>query len=84
MNDKEIMEKLIELSPYSTIPNEAECEELFNFVKECTNNKAFVGGKKLVFEHTAVNKNMHLFIDNYHDPDVCPECIQPGILIDEI
>lgn len=33
MNDKELMNKLVELSPYSTIPNEAECKELFDYVK---------------------------------------------------
>jgi hypothetical protein len=41
-----------------------------------------VAGKKIVFLHTAVNKNMHLFIDDYHDPDVCPECIKPGTLVE--
>lgn len=41
-----------------------------------------VAGKKLEFSHTAVNKAMHLFIDGFHNPDVCPECIQPGILVE--
>jgi hypothetical protein len=43
----------------------------------------FVAGKKVEFAHTAVNGDMHLFIDGYHDPDVCPECIEPGILVEQ-
>lgn len=42
-----------------------------------------VAGKKVEFSHTAVNKDMHLFINDYHNPDVCPECIQPGILVEK-
>jgi hypothetical protein len=38
MTDKELMDKLIELSPYSTIPNESECKELFDFVKGLLND----------------------------------------------
>lgn len=45
--------------------------------------QVIIGDKVIEFAHTAVNKNMHLFIDNYHDPDLCPECIQPGTLIDD-
>lgn len=41
-----------------------------------------VAGKKIEFVHTAVNRNMHLFIDGDHDPKICPECIQPGILVE--
>lgn len=39
-----------------------------------------VNGHIVEFVHTAVNTNMHLFIDDYHNPTVCPECIEPGIL----
>jgi len=39
-----------------------------------------IGGKEVVFSHTAINQDAHMFIDGYHNPDVCPECIQPGIL----
>jgi hypothetical protein len=43
-----------------------------------------VGGKKIEFSHTAVNGDMHLWIDGYHNPNVCPECIQPGLLVEQI
>lgn len=33
LTDEQIMNRLIELSPYSTIPNSSECKELFDFVK---------------------------------------------------
>lgn len=39
-----------------------------------------IGGKTVKFDHTAVNKDAHLFIDGVHDPDLCPECIRPGTL----
>jgi hypothetical protein len=39
-----------------------------------------VAGKKVEFRHTAVNRDMHLFIDGFHNPKVCPECIHPGLL----
>lgn len=42
-----------------------------------------VAGKKIEFAHTAVNKDMHLFIDGFHNPIICPECIQPGILVEK-
>lgn len=45
-----------------------------------TANIMVVAGKKVMFSHTAVNKDMHLFIDGIHNPKLCPECIQPGIL----
>jgi hypothetical protein len=41
-----------------------------------------VAGKKIKFAHTAVNMDMHLFIDGFHNPVVCPECIQPGLLVE--
>lgn len=34
------------------------------------------------FAHTAVNKDMHLFIGDMHRPDLCAECIEPGSLTD--
>lgn len=40
-----------------------------------------VAGRQVKFSHTAVNGDMHMFIDGYHNPDVCPECIQPGLLV---
>lgn len=40
-----------------------------------------VAGKEVKFSHTAANLDIHMFIDGYHDPDVCPECIQPGLLV---
>jgi hypothetical protein len=43
-----------------------------------------IGGKKVEFAHTAVNGDMHLFIDGYHNPVVCPECIQPGLLVTSV
>lgn len=42
-----------------------------------------VGGKQLMFSHTAVNGDMHLFINNMHDPELCPECIRPGTLVED-
>jgi hypothetical protein len=42
--------------------------------------KMNVAGKEIWFTHTAVNRHMHLFVNGHHDPAVCPECIQPGIL----
>lgn len=39
-----------------------------------------IGQKTVQFTHTAANKDAHLFIDNYHNPDLCPECITPGTL----
>ena len=33
IDDKKLIEKLVELSPYSTIPNEEECKQLFEFFK---------------------------------------------------
>lgn len=44
--------------------------------------KIQVAGKEIEFAHTAVNKDMHLLIDGFHNPNVCPECIQPGILVE--
>lgn len=44
--------------------------------------KLIIAGKEIMFSHTAVNKDMHMFIDEYHNPTVCPECIQPGILVE--
>ncbi len=41
-----------------------------------------VAGRKIEFTHTAVNGDMHLFIDDHHNPDICPECIQPGTLVE--
>lgn len=41
-----------------------------------------VAGKTIEFMHSAVNKDMHLFINGFHDPDVCPECIRPGTLVE--
>lgn len=41
-----------------------------------------IAGKTVEFQHTAVNGDMHLFINGDHNPVVCPECIQPGILVD--
>jgi hypothetical protein len=43
-----------------------------------------VAGKEILFSHTAVNGDMHLFIDGDHDPEVCPECIRPGLLVEEL
>lgn len=40
-----------------------------------------VAGKCIKFSHTAVNLDMHMFIDGYHNPTVCPECIVPGTLV---
>lgn len=34
----------------------------------------------IALHHTAVNKDMHLFIKGDHDPKLCPECIKPGAL----
>lgn len=45
--------------------------------------KIVVAGKDIEFFHTAVNKDMHMMIDGYHNPTVCPECIQPGILVED-
>lgn len=46
--------------------------------------KAKVGSKTIEFAHTAVNKDMHMFIGSEgvmsHEPRLCPECIEPGIL----
>lgn len=42
--------------------------------------KFSVGDSLVEFSHTAVNLDAHLFINNMHDPDLCPECIRPGIL----
>lgn len=39
-----------------------------------------IGGVELMFGHTAVNMDAHLFIDGMHDPKLCPECIEPGTL----
>lgn len=43
-----------------------------------------IGDKTVYFTHTAVNKYAHLFIDNNHDPELCPECIKPGTLSFEL
>jgi hypothetical protein len=40
-----------------------------------------VAGKSIEFAHTAANGAKHLFIDGYHNPDICPECIKPGVLL---
>lgn len=42
-----------------------------------------VADKEVRFSHTAVNGDMHMFIDNFHNPTVCPECIQPGLLVNQ-
>lgn len=58
-------------------------EQIQQYAKELKENKELIiGGKVVGFAHTAVNKDMHLFIDNDHNPDICPECIQKGILVD--
>jgi len=41
--------------------------------------KLFINGKTIEFAHTAMNKDLHMFIDGYHNPTICPECIQPGV-----
>jgi hypothetical protein len=47
-------------------------------------HEVIVAGKKIEFFHTAVNKDMHMMIDGYHNPDICPECIQRGILVEDV
>ena len=39
-----------------------------------------IGSSEVEFAHTAVNLNAPSFINETHDPIVCPECIIPGIL----
>lgn len=56
--------------------------EAFERLLEIANShEIMVAGKKIEFFHTAVNKDMHMMIDGYHNPDICPECIQRGILV---
>lgn len=43
-------------------------------------SKLQIGGKLLEFGHTAANNDIHMFINNMHDPSLCPECIEPGAL----
>lgn len=42
--------------------------------------KVKVGRRTIEFAHTAVNKDIHMFIDGMHDPKLCPECIAIGSL----
>lgn len=39
-----------------------------------------IGDKEVCILHTAANEDAHLFIDNDHNPSLCPECIRPGTL----
>lgn len=55
------------------------CLELFD-QELAKRDSLTVAGKEVRFSHTAVNGDMHMFIDGYHNPRVCPECIQPGLL----
>lgn len=41
-----------------------------------------IGDKTIEVFHTAANKDMHMMINNMHDPEICPECIRPGTLTD--
>lgn len=34
MSDKDLMREIVKLCPYSTIPNDSECKDLFDFFKE--------------------------------------------------
>lgn len=63
---------------------EAELEELADFILQRDAQREAeitVAGKQIKFTHTAVNGDMHMLVDGYHNPDVCPECIQPGLLV---
>lgn len=44
-------------------------------------SKFQIGGKSVEFVSTMASPAAHLFIDSYHYPDLCPECIKPGVLV---
>lgn len=68
---------------HDALGNVEAFQKIKQYAKELRENKELIiGGKVVGFAHTAVNKDMHLFIDNDHNPDICPECIQRGILVD--
>lgn len=69
--------------PEKPIDRDQAVKELKSLLSQHTqrdNTRLDIGEKTISFSHTAVNKDAHLFIDGVHDPYVCPECVQPGIL----
>lgn len=92
MKDSDELDSILEILHNSWLeddydpsdPSAIEARQaLAAYFEEMAGEGLTVAGKKIKFSHTAVNGDMHLFIDGYHDPDVCPECIQPGILVEQ-
>jgi hypothetical protein len=85
MNDEDLQSQLNEIGLDTDVPDVKlfDTETLAAFIKaRDAKRDAYVklGDIEIEFSHTAVNKDMHMFIDGYHNPDLCPECIQPGTL----
>ena len=64
MTDKELMNKIIELAPYSTIPDDASCEDLFIFIKDLLIKKQF---EELTNLGKLYNGSKRVWCDYYED-----------------